>query len=274
MSRIRRLAVALVLLPGMVACRESRQAKAPPEGAVRKEPGVRIEYIAHASFLIRSPGGTEILIDPYASRVWLGYDFPEGIHPDAVLITHPHYDHDAGRFRGKPFPWGDDVAVVDGPGQFRIGDFTVVGVKGKHADPYGKEFGQRNTVMVLETAGVRIAHLGDNGPPTPELARAIGTVDVLMMPADALHHILSEDATRAWIDALQPRIVIPMHYRLPDLEQDPEAPKGLGDLEPWLQGRANVRRLDGNATVIRASELPAERTILVFRHSPLVTRPR
>ena len=107
-----------------------------------ESPGIEIEYVAHASFILRAPDGTELLLDPYASRVWLGYDWPEGIQPDAVLITHPHYDHDAGRYRGMPFPWGSEVAVVDAPGTHTFGPFTVTGVEGKHADPYGREFGQ------------------------------------------------------------------------------------------------------------------------------------
>jgi len=127
---------------------------------------VTVEYIAHACFRIHSPDGHSVIIDPFASRVWLGYDFPDTLDTEAVLITHPHYDHDAGRFRGAPFPWDDAVPVVDAPGTHDFGDFTVTGVEGKHADPYGMEFGQLNTLMLVEAQGVRIAHLGDNGPLT------------------------------------------------------------------------------------------------------------
>lgn len=138
--------------------------------AIVESPGIEIEYIAHASFLLRDPAGTEVLIDPYAGRVWLGYDWPHGIDPDAILITHPHYDHDAGRYREMPFPWGPEIPVIDSPGVQSLGEFTVTGVEGKHADPYGMEFGQLNTLMVIEAHGVRIAHLGDNGPLTPEMS--------------------------------------------------------------------------------------------------------
>ena len=233
-------------------------------------PGIEIEYIAHAAFLIRAADGTELLIDPYASRVWLGYDWPQGIEPDAVLITHPHYDHDAGRYRETPFPWGSTLAVVDAPGEHRFGDFVVTGVEGKHADPYGMEFGQLNTIMVVEAAGLRVAHLGDNGPLTPEAVAGIGRVDVLMMPADAVYHILSEETTGAILGALGPRVVIPMHYRLGDLETDPDSPSDLGGIEPWLQGRARVERVEGHVTTLRAAELPSEQTILVFEHAPYV----
>lgn len=236
-------------------------------------PGIEIEYIAHASFLMRAGDGTELLIDPFASQDWLGYDWPDGIDPDAVLVTHPHYDHDAGRFREMPFPWAPEMLVIDAPGTHTIGDFTVTGIAGKHADPYGMEFGQLNTIMVVEVAGLRIVHLGDNGPLTDEMVEGLGRVDVLMMPADADYHILSEEETQAVLDVLQPRIVIPMHYRIPDLEADEDSPSGLGDLAPWLAGRAGVEGVGGHMTMLRAGELPADRTILVFEHAPYVTRP-
>ena len=261
-------------LPG---CAETEPEVQPEPSGIQKatapEPGIEIDYIAHASFLMRAPDGTELLIDPYASRVWLGYDWPQGIEPDAILITHPHYDHDAGRYREMPFPWSDDVPVMDAPETHIFGDFTVTGVRGKHADPCGKEFGQLNTMMVIEAAGLRIAHLGDNGPLTAEMIAGLGRVDVLMMPGDAVYHILSAETTMDIIAALQPRVVIPMHYRLGDLELTDDAPSDLGDIDPWLEGRSVVERLGSNTITLTAGTLPAEQTFLVFEHAPDVTKP-
>ncbi len=245
----------------------SIEAQATPTG---DEPdAVLIEYVAHASFLFRTPEGVELLIDPFQSRVWLGYDFPAGLDPDVVLITHPHYDHDAGRFRGADFPW-PNTPVFDAPGRLEIGDATVVGIEAKHADPYGKEFGQRNTLMVIEVAGLRIAHLGDNGPLSERNLNELGRIDVLMLPADGVDHILSQAETSEIIDRVRPRWIIPMHYRLPDLESDPESPSDLGEIEPWLVGRDNVRRLGSHRAVLRAADLPSETTILLFDHAPYV----
>ncbi len=229
-----------------------------------------IEYVAHASFIVRSPGGVEILIDPYASRVWLGYDFPGGLAPDAILITHPHYDHDGGRFRGAEVWWDEDVRVIDAPGVHRIGDASVLGISGKHADPYGKEFGQRNTVMIIEVGGLRLAHVGDNGPLTPDVVRAMGDVDLLMLPIDAEEHILSNEAVAAAISAVDPAIVVPMHYRIPELEASADSPSDLGDIDPWLAGRDNVVRLETNRLDLRRGDVPAEPTVIVFRHSPAI----
>ena len=261
------IVVATVALAGCSPA--GREAADAPE----QVPGIEIEFVAHAAFRLRDASGTELLIDPFASRVWLGYDWPgEHRRPTRVLITHPHYDHDAGRFRGIQFPWGPDAPVVDAPGTTSIGDFTVTGVEGKHADPYGHEFGQLNTPMVIEAYGLRMAHLGDNGPPSPELIAALGRVDVLMVPGDGVYHILSQEETAAAIDALDPRIVIPMHYRHPDLEESLDEPSDLGDVDPWLEGRGPVRRLGSHVTTLRAGALPVGREYLVFEHAPYVTR--
>ena len=134
-----------------------------------------IEYIAHACFVIESDDGERVLVDPFASQVWLGYDFPALPAVDAVVVTHPHYDHDAGRYRGEPWPWDEAVPVFDAPGESSIGSFEIRGVQGKHADPYGKEFGQLNTIFRIEVDGCRSSHLGDNGPLTEENYRELRT---------------------------------------------------------------------------------------------------
>jgi L-ascorbate metabolism protein UlaG (beta-lactamase superfamily) len=268
---IARLTSLLCLGERASACgdRASVESVGSEEAEVR---GVTIEYLAHASFVITSPEGDRVLIDPYASRVWLGYDFPEGVTADAVLVTHPHYDHDAGVFRGADFPW-PSLSPISDPGSHSIGSMQVVGVEGKHADPYGMEFGQINTIFVIEVDGLRIAHLGDNGPLTPENVVAMGRVDILMIPGDALYHIIDAEATGAAIQALDPRIVIPMHYRIGALETEEDSPSDLGDVEPWLEGRFPVRRLPGNVLSLTAAQLPVERTYTVLQHSPEIPIP-
>ncbi len=259
----------------LFACGEAR-----PDRDVRVLPAsgvtlgqVSIEYIAHAAFRIHSPEGTQIIIDPYANQVWLGYGFPDSLDADAILITHPHYDHDAGDRMGRPFPWGERVEVIRDPGSYTVGDITIRGIRGKHADPYGKEFGQINTLFVLEVAGLRIAHLGDNGPLTESNVQELGRVDILMMPADAEYHILSAADTEATLTAVQPRVLIPMHYQHPDLETSPDKPDDLGPIDPWLEGRPNVQRLGSHIKVFSAGTLPQQDVIVVFPHSPDVISP-
>jgi len=230
-----------------------------------------IGYLAHASFVVQSPCGIRLMIDPFASRVWLGYDFPVGVDADAVLITHPHADHDGGRRLGLSVPWAPSVPVIDTAGAFVVGDCRVIGIEGKHADPYGKDFGQLNTIMKIEVGGMNIVHLGDNGPLTTENLKSLGFVDILMVPIDAQSHILAACELRELCSALTPRYVIPMHYRIPELERDPDAPAGLGDLAPWLMAQPRVEHVGASSIEVVPRDLPERETVLVLKHSPRIT---
>lgn len=237
---------------------------------LQKDGAVTIEYIAHACFRVTSPVGKQILLDPYASRVWLGYDFPPNVRADAILISHPHYDHDGGEAMGRPVPWPQQTLVVRNPGTNRIGDVTVVGYAGKHADPWGKEFGQSNTIWLLEVGGLRIVHLGDNGPLRDDTIRQLGRVDVLMIPIDSQFHILKADEIAAIRRRLSPSILIPMHYRHDDLESVAGKPEALGGIEEWAKSEANVRYLDTHTNRFSVKALPRKPEVIIFKHSPLV----
>ena len=242
------------------------------QNTARPGDAVTIEYIAHACFRVISPAGKQLLIDPFASRVWIGYDFPPDIHADAVLISHPHYDHDGGEAMGRKVPWQPNTPVLRHPGTNHLGDITVVGYAGKHADPWGKEFGQSNTIWSVEVAGLRIVHLGDNGPLNNATIEQIGRVDVLMAPIDSQFHILKSDEIAVIRRRLSPSVLIPMHYRHDDLELFPEKPEQLGGIESWAKAEGNVRYLAAHKETFSFSSLRKQPEVLIFKHSPLVKR--
>ena len=70
-----------------------------------------------------------------------------------------------------------------------------------------------NVILVIETGGLRIAHWGDNrDKPDDRVMKALGGVDVLILPIDESKHILSYEQIQIIADALSPRIIIPCHY--------------------------------------------------------------
>lgn len=237
--------------------------------------GIAIEYVAHACFrIVSAASGRSVMIDPYESRWWLGYDFPGDPAPiDAVLVSHPHSDHDGGIAAGREPEWLVDATIIGVPGSFEVGDIRITGIRGKHADPYGKEFGQRNTIWLLEIAGLRIVHIGDNGPVTDAIVDAAGRVDILMLPIDSDYHILSHGEIEAYRERLSPSILIPMHYRHDDLEVDPGSPGDLGGIDGWLVREENVRHLGTHKFGIGRTALPEEQQIVVFEHAPELMAP-
>ena len=77
----------------------------------------------------------------------------------------------------------------------------------------------------------------------------------------------------AW-QQLNPGVLVPMHYRLADLEPDPEGPDDLGGIDGWLQSRHNVRRLATHRTTISPEDQPGDMEIVVFDHWPALERPQ
>lgn len=233
---------------------------------LKAEPALRIEYISHACFIFQSPEGTRLLIDPFNGYVHggLGYSFPEGIEADGVLVTHPHYDHDATYLVGGSPP------VFRDAGNYSINDIKFEGIEGKHGDPfgngYGRTFGRRNTIWIVEAAGVRVVHLGDNGPIDTRTREAFGNVDILLVPIDGDEHILRFSEVGQIVEEVQPSIVVPMHYEVSALAETP----GLGPVDPWLSDRENVRRLETNLFFVSATDLPEHSEVVVFAQSPHV----
>ncbi|MDH3649884.1 MAG: MBL fold metallo-hydrolase [Saprospiraceae bacterium] len=264
--------VFFVVLSGLPACHTGPKKPSQEETNIEKEDpvdAVQLEYIAHASFIL-THSDYSILIDPFADTVWISYFFPRDIKADVIFSTHPHYDHDGGIFRDLQPYWQNKIPFYQDPGEYTMGPFSVTGIKGKHCDPYGKEFGQKNTIFIFEAAGLRIAHWGDNGPINDTIAAALADVQVLLLPIDDEYHILKAAEIDLIIETLQPRIVVPMHHKIAQLEPTPGKPKNLGTIDNYFRERKNVHRIQSNKTLLTRTEMPDEMTYYIFQHAPTI----
>lgn len=213
---------------------------------------VTLQYLGHSCFALTAPSGTRLLIDPYQSGEWPGLVFPQ-VRAHRVLVSHPHWDHDA-----SEQVYGE-AKVIRGPGAQDGDGCRIRGISGRHARTGGESIGYENTIFVIETGGIRFCHLGDNGPPEGDLAARVGSegpIDVLMLPIDSESRVLDEEGARGWIEALKPRIVIPMHYRLPGLA--PDRISGIGTIDGWLSRQEEVVRVEGDSLVLKADDLPPQ----------------
>jgi L-ascorbate metabolism protein UlaG (beta-lactamase superfamily) len=128
----------------------------------------------------------------------------------------------------------------------------------------------RNTMWLVEIGGLRIAHLGDNGPLTEQSLHDLSHVDIPLIPIDAQEHILKNHEVQSIRRALRPRVLIPMHYRYPNLEDSDDSPKALGPIDPWLADQKHVARLERHYVIFASDSLNFTERIVVLCHSPKV----
>lgn len=210
---------------------------------------MELRYYGHATFGLTS-GGKTIVIDPFNDDI--GYPKPT-VTPDAVVISHEHFDHNnVGLVQGSPkvirglAQEGKTWATVDE----RVGSVRITGVPTYHDAEQGAARG-KNTVTIFEAEGLRVVHLGDLGHLlTDEQVKAIGKVDVLMIPMGGHYTIGPAEADKV-IAQLKPRVVIPMHFKTKVNEGWP-----IGTLDDCLEGKTGAKRI-GASTSITAATLPA-----------------
>ena len=201
------------------------------------------------------------MADPYrnqAGRYWFTRLFPE-VHCDLGLISHAHFDHDA----ADRLP--ELASVIRTPGEFTTGDLSVRGIGDLHSGASRlRDF--PNVMFRIEVDGVSYLHIGDNRVDwPPEVARAVGDVDVLMVTVDDSDHLLTYAEVDSLVERLQPRVVIPMHYHIPGISA---SGNDLLPPEGWLKGQARVRRLDCHHADFGKNSLPDSTEVWQFLPAP------
>ena len=159
---------------------------------------MKITYIGHSCFVVENNKGGKIVTDPYKPGSVPGY-LPHDIEADEVICSHGHADH-------------SDFDGVGTPEEHWDGDFKIKTIKTFHDDKMGLLRG-RNNINMFTVDGLRFVHMGDIGCKLSytQIDEIKGS-DVLMIPVGGFYTINARHAFEMLID-LEPRAVIPMHYR-------------------------------------------------------------
>lgn len=154
-----------------------------------------------------------LLIDPFSKEIGL---WPPRIKDQIVLVTHEHYDHNNLDGAEK------EVMVVRNPGEYEVKGVFVQGISSFHDKMQGAERGP-NTIYLIKMEDMTICHLGDLGQEKLEDHQVdlIGAVDILLIPVGGKYTLNYKEAVRV-VGQIEPKIIIPMHYKVPDLNIDIE----------------------------------------------------
>lgn len=169
---------------------------------------MKIQYLGHSSFLLTFEGGARVVTDPFGD---VGFFMPH-VQADAVSVSHGHYDHCNTAAVRAPL-------VLSAAGEYEVKGVKISAVERYHDEVRGKKRGT-NLVFRFVGDGLSLVHLGDLGEPCcEETLRAIGRADVLFLPVGGNYTIGAREA-KAYVDALAPAVVIPMHYKVKGLQID------------------------------------------------------
>ena len=168
---------------------------------------VRISYLAHASFLIQSPGGVSAVTD------YTGYIGNVDFLPDIVTMNHAHDTH------WTAYPDPAIPHVMPGWGEYgqgiehyqEIGDMLVRNVPTDIRGMGGIEE-KGNSIFVFEVAGLCVGHLGHlHHEPDAAQYAALGRLDVVMAAVDG-GMTLDLPTMIKLLKKLRSSVVIPMHW--------------------------------------------------------------
>ncbi len=168
-------------------------------------------WLGHSCFKLRDKQAT-LITDPYSPE--LGYSLGKQT-ADVVTISHQHPGHSF--IEGI----GGNPKAVTGPGEYEIKNILIIGVATFHDNNRGSTRG-KNTIYLIEMDEVSICHLGDLGHVlTDEQVEELGNVDVLLLPVGGVSTVNAPVASEI-VRQLEPKIVIPMHYKTPAINRQLE----------------------------------------------------
>lgn len=211
-----------------------------------------IYWGGQALFKLKGKTST-VIIDPFSLET--GLKLPKDLQADSCLITHSHPDHN------NPSALTGDPVVISGPGEYEVKGVAVTGVASFHDASSGSERG-KNTIYHIYMDGLNIVHLGDLGQPelTEEQVDEIGITDVLLIPVGGVYTITAKEAPSI-ISQLEPRIVIPMHYKIDGLKYE------LEGVENFLKEMGAENVVPAPKLSITKDKLPEETQVVVLSKS-------
>jgi len=207
---------------------------------------MKITWHGHSCFTISTLQGS-VTVDPFQDNYVPGYGVIRPVS-DAVFCSHGHGDHH-----------GVEAVVLTGK-DCGVGVETISTF---HDEVEGAKRG-KNLIHIFSAEGMKVVHLGDLGCElTREQIQALSTPDVLLIPVGGFYTIDAKQAKQV-VDQLNPRIVIPMHYRGEGFGFDVIAP--ADDFLALYEGTVKV--LEGNTTEVTA-DTPAQVIVPKFVPSGL-----
>lgn len=164
---------------------------------------MEITWHGLSCFRLKERNMAAVVTDPYNGDIGL----PSlKLRADVVTISHDAPGHN------NVSAVSDFEYALTGPGEYEIGGVFITGI------PTVQEAHTRqNVLFMFDYDGITIAHLGDMSKvPSQTQIEALEQVNVLLVPVGGGNSLNAAQAAEL-VSMLEPNIVIPMHYKIPEL---------------------------------------------------------
>lgn len=203
---------------------------------------MEIRYFGYFCFRIK---GKEIVLvtDPIPPS--LGLKLPS-IIADVVVVSGKGAQSESSLItkavsRENPF-------VIEAPGEYEIGGSFILGLQA----------GKNNYLFVITIDGLRLAFLGGlTGNLSDKQLEEIDGVDILFLPV-GLEKILPPKKAADLLGQIDPKIIIPMAYKIPGLNLD------LAPLSDFLKEIGIEQANPQEKLIISKDKLPLEKEVVVL----------
>ena len=213
---------------------------------------MEIKWHGLSFFRLTERGMASVVTDPYDHK----FAGLEALILRAEIIT---VSHDAPGHNFVSAVKGHS-RIITGPGEFEIGGVFITGVQtNRRTKSSAKDL--RNTLYVFDYDGITIAHLGDiQKVPNQTEVENLGGVNVALVPVGGGGSLNAAKAAEI-VSLLEPGIVIPMHYQLP------ESSLKLSPLSRFLK-EMGVGKIEPVPSLkVTRSSVPTESRVVVLEHT-------
>jgi L-ascorbate metabolism protein UlaG (beta-lactamase superfamily) len=219
---------------------------------------MRITWYGHAAFLIESRG-VRIILDPYRSPDCGGYE-PVADRADLVIVSHENDRYHS--HLGQIVPPFETIRALELPREGA--EFRGVEIGAVHVFETPERRPEDEVAIVhLRLEGVRVVFLGDLGHPLNEAElEPLRGAEVVLAAAGGPPTIDYPDIPPL-LDAIGPRVVIPMHYKTPKIDLN------IQPVERFLAELSGDPVVGPGACTVEIirDRLPQERTIILLDHA-------
>jgi len=205
---------------------------------------MHITWNGHYTIVIQS-NGVNLVLDPHSAETGLA---PLRGSANIVALTNPSDPSmsNVESLKGEPF-------VIDRPGEYSVSGFGLKAIGWKNG-------GEEKNLQRWTIEGMVLLHVGalDRALEEVELQELEKTnIDVLFLPIGGLNSLNTKDAL-ALLTVIEPRIVIPIHYKIPKIKED------LEDAAQFIREVGAESNKVERKLLLKANKLPEEGMLTVI----------